>query len=102
MARTYASAKQNRVYGHSRSYSGLIIVLVFIVFVLAGFCIMNVQNQARDNLIETLMKEREVTRINDKLKTELAGITRARLLELKANERLGLKKPTEEEVIVLR
>ena len=29
-------------------------------------------------------------------------ITRARYIELKANERLGLKKPKEEEVLVLR
>jgi hypothetical protein len=39
---------------------------------------------------------------NSKLKAELAGITQARLLELKAKERLGLTKPKEEEVLVLR
>jgi len=40
--------------------------------------------------------------MNNKLKTELAGITQARMLELKAKERLGLKKPKDEEVLVLR
>jgi hypothetical protein len=40
--------------------------------------------------------------VNNKLKMELSVITRARYIELKANERLGLKKPKEEEVLVLR
>jgi hypothetical protein len=40
--------------------------------------------------------------MNNKLKTELAGIMQARMLELKAKERLGLKKPKDEEVLVLR
>ena len=63
---------------------------------------MGVHNRTRQTLIETLQKEREVMETNNKLKSELAGITQARLLELKAKERLGLKKPKEEEVLVLR
>jgi hypothetical protein len=63
---------------------------------------MGVHNRTREDLIEMLKKEREVMETNNKLKSELAGITQARLLELKAKERLGLKKPTEEEVLVLR
>jgi hypothetical protein len=67
-----------------------------------SFFMMGLHGRARDTLIETLKKEREVMETNNKLKTELAGITQARLLELKAKERLGLKKPKEEEVLVLR
>jgi hypothetical protein len=63
---------------------------------------MGVHNRTREALIETLTKEREVMETNNRLKTELAGITQSRLLELKAKERLGLTKPKEEEVLVLR
>ena len=63
---------------------------------------MGVHNRTREALIETLKKEREVMETNNRLKTELAGITQTRLLELKAKERLGLTKPKEEEVLVLR
>jgi hypothetical protein len=37
-----------------------------------------------------------------KLKAEMAGITQSRLLALKAKERLGLSKPKDEEVLVLK
>ena len=67
-----------------------------------SFLMMGLHNRTREDLIDTLRKEREVMEINNTLKTELAGITQARLLELKAKERLGLKKQTEEEVLVLR
>lgn len=63
---------------------------------------MGVHSRTREALIEILKKEKEVTETNNKLKTELAGITQTRLLELKAKERLGLEKPKEEEVLVLR
>jgi hypothetical protein len=56
----------------------------------------------REELIESLKREREIAEVNNKLKMELSVITRARYIELKANERLGLKKPKEEEVLVLR
>jgi len=49
-----------------------------------------------------LKKEREIADVNNRLKMELSVITKARYIELKANERLGLKKPKEEEVLVLR
>jgi hypothetical protein len=63
---------------------------------------MGVHNRTREALIEVLKKEKEVMETNNKLKSELAGITQTRLLELKAKERLGLEKPKEEEVLVLR
>ena len=57
---------------------------------------------ARKELLEVLNKENEVIVINNRLKTDLSGITQTRLLELKAKERLGLEKPRDEEVLVLR
>ncbi|MBA4389677.1 MAG: hypothetical protein C0399_01905 [Syntrophus sp. (in: bacteria)] len=100
MARGYVSAKKEMAYGHT--HSALLIIGILVVFAFIGFFIMSTHNQLREDLIETLKKDKEVMETNSRLKTELAGITQARFMELKAKERLGLKKPKEEEVLVLR
>ncbi len=102
MARIYASARREITYGYSQSRTTFLIILIVLSFVFMSFLMMGLHNRTREDLIDTLRKEREVMETNNTLKTELAGITQARLLELKAKERLGLKKPTEEEVLVLR
>jgi hypothetical protein len=102
MARIYASTRREITYGRSQSHVTLFIICILIFFACMSFFMMGVHNRTREDLIEMLKKEREVMETNNKLKSELAGITQARLLELKAKERLGLKKPTEEEVLVLR
>jgi hypothetical protein len=102
MARIYASARREITYGCSHSHTMLFIIFVVLLFVFLSYFMMGLNNRTREALIETLTKEREVMETNNRLKTELAGITQARLLELKAKERLGLKKPKEEEVLVLR
>jgi len=102
MARIYASARREITFGCSQSHVTFFIICILIFFFFMSFFMMGVHNRTREALIETLNKEREVMETNNKLKTELAGITQARLLELKAKERLGLKKPKEEEVFVLR
>ena len=101
MARTYASTRKEITYGRSRSHATFFIICIVLFFVCMSFFMMGVHNRTREALIETLKKEREVMETN-RLKTELAGITQTRLLELKAKERLGLTKPKEEEVLVLR
>ena len=100
MARGYVSAKREITHGHARST--LLVIGILVVFAFMGFFMMSAHNRLREDLIETLRKDKEVMETNNKLKTELAGITQARLMELKAKERLGLKKPKEEEVLVLR
>jgi hypothetical protein len=102
MARIYSSARREITYGRSQSHVTFFIICILIFFAFMSFFMMGVHNRTREALIETLKKEREVMETNNKLKTELAGITQVRLLELKAKERLGLKKPKEEEVLVLR
>jgi hypothetical protein len=102
MARIYASTRREIAYGRSQSHITLFIICILIFLAFMSFFMMGVHNRTREDLIEMLKKEREVMETNNKLKSELAGITQARLLELKAKERLGLKKPTEEEVLVLR
>lgn len=100
MERVYISTKKDMA--HRNPQSTLLIVVCFMVFALISFFMMSAHSRLREELIEMLRREREVTEMNFKLKTELAGITQARMLELKAKERLGLKKPKDEEVLVLR
>jgi hypothetical protein len=102
MTRIYASARREIIYGRSRSHTMFFVIIIVLLFVFTSFFMMGLHDRTREALIETLTKERDVMAINNKLKTELAGITQARLLELKAKERLGLTKPKEEEVLVLR
>ena len=101
MQKIYVSLKKETHY-HRNIHSTLIVALGVIAFVFVSFLIRNSFNTAREELIDRLGKERQVFQLNEKLKVELAGITRGRYIELKAKERLGLKKPKEEEVLVLR
>lgn len=100
MERVYISTKKGTV--RKDSQSTLLIVTCLIVFALISFFMMSAHSQLREELIDMLRREREVIDMNNKLKTELAGVTQTRMLELKAKERLGLKKPKDEEVLVLR
>ena len=101
MQRIYVSLKKETHY-HRNIHAGLMILLGIVAFVFVSLFVRNSFNSAREELIEKLGKEREVAQTNEKLKVELAGITRGRYIELKAKERLGLKMPKEEEVLVLR
>jgi hypothetical protein len=100
MDRVYVSV--NRDVRNRPSHAVLIIVLCFALFATISFFMRAAYNDTREELIEKLRKERLVVAANDDLKMELAGITRARYLEFAAKEKLGLKKPKEEEVLVLR
>ncbi len=74
-----------------------------ILFVLiASYLLVNAHSRARQDLIETLSQERLLKDANQKMVSEVAGITQSRLLALKAKERLGLSKPKDEEVLVLK
>lgn len=80
----------------------LLVILASVSFIVAVLYTQGEYNNLREELIDSLKKEREIADVNNKLKMELSVITRARYIELKANERLGLKKAKEEEVLVLR
>lgn len=101
MEKIYVPLKKETHY-HNSLHSTLIAVFVVVALIIFSFFIRSSFNIAREELIERLGKEREVVQLNEKLKVELAGITRGRYIELKARERLGLQKPKEEEVLVLR
>lgn len=84
-----------------RGRSVILYLLCIGLLVVSFFVLRSITAELREELIFQLSREREVLRINQNLKVELSGITKKRYLELKAQE-LGLKKPREEEVVVLR
>ncbi|HEX2965723.1 MAG TPA: hypothetical protein VHO84_08050 [Syntrophorhabdaceae bacterium] len=104
MAGIYASATRERSFRRHRTpYVGWVIMVFFcIVLLFLSSLMTGSYKQARKELLEVLTKENEVIERNNKLKTDLSGVTQTRLLELKAKERLGLEKPRDEEVLVLR
>ncbi|MGD0659036.1 MAG: cell division protein FtsL [Syntrophorhabdales bacterium] len=57
---------------------------------------------AKARYIERLKKEKQIVETNKMLKTELAAVTQKGYVEFAAQERLGLKRPDEKEVVVVR
>ncbi|MEI6154562.1 MAG: hypothetical protein WCQ90_10790 [Deltaproteobacteria bacterium] len=100
MERLYISVKRESTCRSLRSTFLIICFFIGCIFVL--FLTKGANNQLRDELVDRLMIGRETIEANNNLKMELTVITRARYLEFKTKERLGLKKPKEEEVLVLR
>jgi hypothetical protein len=100
MEKVYVSVR--RESSHRSVHSVFIVLLSLVVFVVVFLFTRTACNDLREDLLGQLRKGREATELNNKLRLELSAITRARFLELKAKEKLGLKKPKDEEVYVLR
>jgi hypothetical protein len=76
---------------------------VFCIMIVLVFSFLNAAYQdAREQYVELLNKERQVVEINKALNTELMAMSQKGYIEFVAQERLGLKKPTDQEVVVLR
>lgn len=85
------------------SLQPIIFLGFMIAFVVIVSCLLvNAHSRARQDLIETLTLERQLRDTHQRLASDMAGVTRSRLLALKAKERLGLTKPKDEEVLVLK
>jgi len=100
MEKVYVSVK--REVQHRSIKPLFLVVVASVLFIIVALFMRGEYDNLREELIASLKGEKEVAEMNNKLKMELSVITRARYIELKANERLGLKKPKEEEVLVLR
>ncbi|HNQ63683.1 MAG TPA: hypothetical protein PKH70_06890 [Syntrophorhabdaceae bacterium] len=100
MERLYIHTKRETTYRSMLTI--FLVVLFFISSTLVAFFVKGVTENLNDELVNRLMKEREVIETNNNLKMELSVAMRARYIEFKTKERLGLKKPNEEEVLVLR
>lgn len=88
-------------YLYRKRQTIIIYVLCIALLIISYLILQGATATLREELIFQLSKERDVLRANQSLKVELSGITKKRYLELKAQE-IGLKKPKEEEVLVLR
>ena len=100
MERLYIHTKKETTYRSMLTI--FLVVLFFISSTLVAFFVKGVTENLNDELVNRLMKEREVIETNNNLTMELSVAMRARYIEFKTKERLGLKKPNEEEVLVLR
>jgi hypothetical protein len=100
MSRIYVQVKRDSKNRNCQSL--MLVMLSLVVAIIVSLFMRGAYTEAREELIERLGREREIVELNQKLKMELAGITRARYMEFKARERLGLKKPKDDEVLVLR
>ena len=79
-----------------------VVMLAFASFTFLSFFIKEAYDETKGKFLERLSEEKRVTETNKTLKTELLAITQKGYVEFAAGERLGLKKPKEEEVLVLR
>ena len=73
------------------------ILLALLFSFLARTC-----DDARVQFMDRLKKEKEIVEMNKALKMELAAVTQKGYVEFAAQERLGLKRPNDKEVVVLR
>ena len=93
--------KQRTTRGLS-PWLAFVVIVVFASFTFFSFFIKEAYDEAKGKFLERLSEEKRVTEINKTLKIELLAITQKGYVEFAAGERLGLKKPKEEEVFVLR
>ena len=81
---------------------GFVVVIAFVGFAFISFFIKEAYDDTKGRFLERLSQEKSVTETNRTLKMELLAITQKGYVEFAAGERLGLKNPKEEEVLVLR
>ncbi|HAR94893.1 MAG TPA: hypothetical protein DCR97_02870 [Deltaproteobacteria bacterium] len=80
----------------------LFVCLGVIILFLICSSFRNACELTRDDFIEKLENNKKITETNKALKVELLAITQKNYVAFAAEERLGLKKPTEEEVVILK
>jgi hypothetical protein len=79
-----------------------VVMLAFVSCMLVSFFVREAYDDNKGKFLERLSVEKRATETNQHLKMELRAITQTGYVEFAAGERLGLKKPKEEEVLVLR
>jgi len=94
--------KKQRANNSFSPWLAFVMVVFFVGFTLLSFFIKEAYDETKGRFMERLSEEKRVAEINNHLKTELLAITQKGYVEFSAGERLGLKKPKEEEVFVLK
>jgi hypothetical protein len=107
IARTMTRSTTIRVaYVKERKGASLFVAISLVIACLAVIPVFSVLTgaceDAKADLIEKLKREKEVSELNKTLKIELVAITQKGYVEFAAQERLGLKRPNDAEVVVLR
>jgi hypothetical protein len=77
-------------------------VVICLALVLTLFFVTGIYEETRGRFIESLKKEKELVEANKALKMELAAVTQKGYMEFASRKRLGLKRPDDKEVVVLR
>jgi hypothetical protein len=93
--------KKQRINSFS-PWLAFVMVVLFASFTFLSFFIREAYDETKGQFLERLSEDKRVTDINMHLKTELLAITQKGYVEFAAGERLGMKKPKEEEVFVLK
>jgi hypothetical protein len=81
---------------------GVMVAISFAGCVLFSFFLKDAYVETKRIFLERLSEEKKVADVNRSLKMELLAITQKGYVEFAVEERLGLKRPKEEEVLVLR
>ena len=80
----------------------MLLLLCTAVALVSFSFVLTATEDAKAQYIERLRKEKQMLETNKKLKTELTAFTQKGYMEFAAQERLGLKKADEKEVVVVR
>lgn len=99
--RAYIKVERGETRVMSR-LSAAMIIMCALALILVFFFLSSSYEEAREEFMERLKKEKQIVELNKALKMELFAITQKGYLEFAAQERLGLKRPKDEEVVVLR
>ncbi len=81
---------------------GVVALIAFVGFTFVSFFLKEAYLETKGTFLERLAEEKKVADVNRALKMELIAVTQKGYVEFAAEERLGLKRPKEEEVLVLR
>jgi cell division protein FtsL len=81
--------------------SVMLVALAALALITFSF-VFSAHEDARSQYIERLKREKQIVETNKALKTELAAVTQKGYVEFAAQERLGLKRPDDKEVVVVR
>ena len=86
----------------SRFFVSVMLVALASLALIAFSFVFSAHEDARSHYIERLKREKQVLETNKALKMELAAVTQKGYVEFAAEERLGLKRPVDNEVVVVR
>jgi hypothetical protein len=100
MQRAYVAVRR---LDRERGFSPVVLFAAGIVLLVLISCLIRGSyGGLREEYVQKLDQQREALEINNRLKTTIAAMTQTRYIELRAKERLGLQKPREAEVLVVR